>query len=100
MGLRRYVRPLHIVVSKSLDPADSPRATIALPLAATLCAPERTRRYKMRFILGVVIGAAIGATVGLIVAPQSGRSTREALARRVRQNSDDGAEALATITES
>jgi gas vesicle protein len=52
----------------------------------------------MRFILGVVIGAAIGATVGLIVAPQSGRSTREALARRVRQNSDDGAEALAAVT--
>ena len=87
-------------VSKSLDPADLRRATIGLPLAAKIRAPERTRRYKMRFILGVVIGAAIGATVGLIVAPQSGRSTREALARRVRHNSDDGAEALAAVSES
>lgn len=38
----------------------------------------------MRFILGVLIGGAVGAALGLIVAPQSGRETREALTNRVR----------------
>ena len=53
----------------------------------------------MRFILGVIIGAALGATVGLIIAPQSGKSTREALARRVRQNADGAEEPLAVAHE-
>jgi gas vesicle protein len=51
----------------------------------------------MRFILGVVIGVAIGATVGLIIAPQSGKSTREALARRVRHNADGVEEQLEAV---
>ncbi len=38
----------------------------------------------MRFILGVLIGGAVGAALGLIVAPQSGRETRDALTKRVR----------------
>ncbi len=43
----------------------------------------------MRFILGVLIGGAIGAALGLIIAPQSGRETREALSKRVRTAADE-----------
>jgi gas vesicle protein len=43
----------------------------------------------VRFILGVLIGGAIGAALGLIIAPQSGRETREALGRRVRTAADE-----------
>ena len=43
----------------------------------------------MRFILGVVIGGAVGAALGLIVAPQSGRETREALTKRVRAAAEE-----------
>lgn len=43
----------------------------------------------MRFILGVLIGGAIGAALGLIIAPQSGRETREALSKRVRAAADE-----------
>jgi gas vesicle protein len=39
----------------------------------------------MRFILGLVLGLALGAAVGLIMAPQSGRETREALRQRVKK---------------
>lgn len=39
----------------------------------------------MRFLLGLVMGLALGAAAGLIVAPQSGRETREALRQRVRK---------------
>jgi gas vesicle protein len=42
----------------------------------------------MRFILGVLIGGALGAALGLIIAPQSGRETREALGKRVRASAD------------
>jgi gas vesicle protein len=47
----------------------------------------------MRFILGILIGAGIGAALGLIIAPQSGRETREALSKRVRaaaEHANDG----------
>ncbi len=40
----------------------------------------------MRFVLGLIIGLALGAAVGLIMAPQSGRETREALRQRVKKD--------------
>ena len=53
----------------------------------------------MRFILGILVGAGVGAALGLIVAPQSGRETREALTKRVRAAAEEarhrGAEAEA-----
>ena len=39
----------------------------------------------MRFILGVLIGIAAGAVLGLIMAPQSGKETRESLRKRMQQ---------------
>jgi gas vesicle protein len=43
----------------------------------------------LRFILGILIGAGVGAALGLIVAPQSGRETRDALSKRVRAAADE-----------
>lgn len=43
----------------------------------------------MRFILGILIGIAAGAALGLVVAPQSGKETREALGKRVRRAEED-----------
>jgi gas vesicle protein len=37
----------------------------------------------MRFILGIIIGIAAGAALGLIIAPRSGRETRDALRKRM-----------------
>jgi gas vesicle protein len=37
----------------------------------------------MRFILGIIIGIAVGAALGLIIAPRSGRETRDALRKRM-----------------
>lgn len=50
----------------------------------------------MRFILGILIGIGVGAAIGLIMAPQSGRQTREALQQRVRGNGDDASSGLPT----
>ncbi len=43
----------------------------------------------MRFVLGLIIGLALGAAAGLIIAPQSGRETREALRQRVTKRPDE-----------
>ena len=48
----------------------------------------------MRFILGILIGIGVGAAIGLIMAPQSGRQTREALQQRVRGNGDETSSGL------
>lgn len=48
----------------------------------------------MRFIIGIVLGIAAGAIVGVIVAPQSGKETREALQRRVNRAADGGQETV------
>jgi len=48
----------------------------------------------MRFILGVLIGIAAGAALGLIMAPQSGKETRETLRKRMQPAADDAQEAV------
>jgi gas vesicle protein len=53
----------------------------------------------MRFILGVIIGAAVGVALGLIVAPQSGKETRDALSRRIRPVADETGEEIDEIKE-
>jgi gas vesicle protein len=50
----------------------------------------------MRFILGIIIGIAAGAALGLIIAPRSGRETREALRNRVRANTEEAPEPVTT----
>ena len=50
----------------------------------------------MRFILGLIIGIAAGAAVGLIVAPQSGKATREALSTRMQRDGQETEEAVST----
>lgn len=50
-----------------------------------------SRRWAMRFILGIIIGIAAGAALGLIIAPQSGRETRDALRKRMN-TADEAAE--------
>jgi gas vesicle protein len=50
----------------------------------------------MRFILGLIIGIAVGAAVGLIVAPQSGKATREALSTRMQRDGQETEEAVST----
>lgn len=40
----------------------------------------------MRFIIGLLLGIAAGAALGLIMAPQSGKETRETLRKRVQQS--------------
>lgn len=44
------------------------------------------------FVSGLFLGAAIGAGVALLLAPQSGRRTRRALARSVEDVADSAAE--------
>ena len=51
----------------------------------------------MRFILGVIIGASVGAALGLIAAPQAGKDTRDALATRLRKNTDQSIEGLEEV---
>lgn len=46
----------------------------------------------MRFIIGLLLGIAAGAALGLVLAPQSGRETRDSLRKRVQQPSEDGVE--------
>ncbi|HVP04325.1 MAG TPA: YtxH domain-containing protein [Dehalococcoidia bacterium] len=46
----------------------------------------------MRFIIGLLLGIAAGAALGLIMAPQSGKETRESLRKRVQSNTTDGVE--------
>lgn len=53
----------------------------------------------MRFILGILIGGAVGAALGLIVAPQSGRETREALSKRVREAANEARQQSAQEAE-
>jgi gas vesicle protein len=50
----------------------------------------------MRFILGILLGIAGGAVLGLVIAPRSGRETREALRKRVQSTSEEAPEALTT----
>jgi gas vesicle protein len=49
----------------------------------------------MRFIIGIILGIIGGAALGLVIAPRSGRETREALRRRM-QTADEAQEAVAT----
>jgi gas vesicle protein len=44
------------------------------------------------FVSGLFLGAAIGASVALLLAPQSGRRTRRALARSVEDVTDTAVE--------
>ena len=44
------------------------------------------------FVSGLFLGAAIGASVALLLAPQSGRRTRRALARSMEDMTDSAAE--------
>jgi gas vesicle protein len=48
----------------------------------------------MRFLLGIILGIAAGAAIGLIVAPKSGRETRDALRRRVQTAHEEAQEAV------
>jgi gas vesicle protein len=50
----------------------------------------------MRFILGIIIGIAAGAALGLIIAPQSGRETRDALRKRMNA-ADEAAEPASAV---
>jgi gas vesicle protein len=50
----------------------------------------------MRFILGIILGIAAGAALGLVIAPKSGRETREAIRKRVQSTADEAQEALPT----
>ncbi len=50
----------------------------------------------MRFILGIIIGIAAGAALGLIIAPQSGRETRDALRKRMN-TADQAAERVPAV---
>jgi gas vesicle protein len=43
----------------------------------------------MRSVFAVLIGAAAGAVAGLLLAPESGRATRQKLARRANDLKDD-----------
>lgn len=51
------------------------------------------------FVSGLFLGAAIGAGVALLVAPQSGRRTRRALARSVEDVTDSAAERWDDMTD-
>ena len=53
----------------------------------------------MRFILGILIGIVAGAVFGLVIAPQSGKETREALGKRVRRAEDEATEAALDIAD-
>ena len=50
----------------------------------------------MRFILGIILGIAAGAALGLVIAPKSGRETREALRKRVQSTAEEAPEAVTT----
>lgn len=41
----------------------------------------------MRFVLGLLLGIMLGASVGLLLAPQPGSQTRQALRERLRRGS-------------
>jgi gas vesicle protein len=43
----------------------------------------------MRFIFGILLGIAAGAALGLIMAPQSGKETRESLRKRMQHPADE-----------
>ncbi|MCX6808084.1 MAG: YtxH domain-containing protein [Candidatus Berkelbacteria bacterium] len=42
-----------------------------------------------KFFLGVVFGALAGAAAGLLLAPQSGKETREVLGKKVKEYTKD-----------
>lgn len=46
-----------------------------------------------RFVLGLGVGAAIGAAAALVVAPQSGRVSREEIQGRLKDAMDAGKKA-------
>lgn len=46
-----------------------------------------------RFVLGLGLGAAIGAAAALVVAPQSGRVSREEIQARLKEAMDAGKKA-------
>jgi len=43
----------------------------------------------MRFILGLLLGIMLGASLGLLLAPQPGNQTREALRGRLRRKAEE-----------
>jgi len=53
----------------------------------------------MRFIIGVLLGIAAGAAVGLIMAPQSGKETRESLRKRMQQATPDEVEEAVPVAQ-
>lgn len=50
----------------------------------------------MRFILGILLGIAGGAILGLVIAPKSGRETRDAIRKRVQSTAEEAPEAVQT----
>lgn len=50
-------------------------------------------------VVGAVVGAAVGAGVALLLAPRSGRETRELLARNTRDLKDRAATAFDQVKE-
>ena len=52
----------------------------------------------MRFIIGILLGIAAGAAIGLIMAPQSGKETRESLRKRMQAPADEIEEVAEAVT--
>lgn len=52
----------------------------------------------MRFIIGILLGIGAGAAIGLIMAPQSGRETRESLRKRMQPPADEIEEVAEAVT--
>ena len=51
------------------------------------------------FVVGVLSGAITGAAVVMLLAPQSGPQTRQAIADKIQQIADAGKEAMAQKRE-
>jgi gas vesicle protein len=52
----------------------------------------------MRFIFGILLGIAAGAALGLIMAPQSGKETREQLRKRMQSDAHEAEELAEAVT--
>jgi len=48
----------------------------------------------MRFLLGLLFGVGLGAALGLLIAPQSGTETRQALQKRIRHAAEEAEQAV------
>ena len=59
---------------------------------------EKGTNWKF-FLAGSFIGAVTGAVTGILLAPRSGKESREQLGEWVKERRDKGAEILAKIKE-